>query len=88
MDIAKIASSAQIYLMDGEAERVARELAPIIFLADSLPGDDKNPAEGVAAIDISDLREDTPVREIDPSLFIEQSPSGGGGGFTIKRLLE
>ena len=37
---------------------------------------------------IASLREDTPLREIETEVFYGQSPSAGGDGFTIPRLLE
>jgi len=37
---------------------------------------------------VSGLRDDTPSHEIETDVFYEQSPSAGGDGFTIPRLLE
>ena len=93
VDVLNLASLAQIHLSDDEAEAIGREMTPLFDMADLLPDigaetDGTSPGDTGECVNVADLREDTPIRMVDPEEFIEQSPSAGDGGFTIKRLLE
>ncbi|MDR1062275.1 MAG: aspartyl/glutamyl-tRNA amidotransferase subunit C [Clostridiales bacterium] len=88
--IEHLASLAKLGLDADEAEGLRRDMESIMELMDSLQdvnmdGEDA-PAEGAATL--AGLRGDAVLREIDPELFLEQSPADGKNGFAIPRMME
>ena len=88
-DIMRLADAAKIRLSDTEATVLLQDIEPLFKLAESL-ADAEIPEATFkgAAISISELRADIPMRADCLDEIFDQAPSGGGRGFTIPRLLE
>ncbi|MDR1438969.1 MAG: hypothetical protein LBJ10_02860 [Clostridiales bacterium] len=88
--IAHLASLVRLDLGEGEAEELRRDMESIMALMDSLQGvelgEEGDGGEEAAAL--AGLREDAVLREIEPGLFLEQSPADGKDGFAIPRMME
>jgi len=91
VNIGRLADAAKIRLSDAEAAELQRDMGPLFELAESLV-DVEIPKITYkdAAITISELRADIPVKATCLDEIFDQAPtgSGGSGGFTIPRLLE
>ena len=88
-DIGRLASIAKIRLGDAEVVEILREMAPLFDLADSLSDVETwDAARAKTAMDVSALRDDIPAPATGKEIYMEQSPSEGGDGFVIPRLLE
>jgi len=89
LDIKRLVSIAKIRLSDAEVTEILREIAPLFKLADSLTDVETGEAAcAKTAMQVSALRDDTPAPSAGKEIYMEQSPSEGGDGFVIPRLLE
>jgi aspartyl-tRNA(Asn)/glutamyl-tRNA(Gln) amidotransferase subunit C len=88
--ITRLASLARLELDDAEAESLRRDMESIIELMDSLQSVEMDGADafGGEAAALGALRADEVLREIEPSLFLEQAPGADKDGFVIPRMME
>jgi len=94
LNIGELASIAKIWISGAESDEVSGVVARLQEMAESLaecelPGETvSDTAFEKAVTTIDELREDIPNQAVEVEKLFEQSPSAGGDGFTIPRLLE